>query len=180
MSEVSKKGEISIGEFVEGLLKAFKRLRRKNVETLSILIDSIRGMNQEEMIRLERELSILDAYIILHDSSLLIKDEAKSRKVTQSFYKGLFEDVLSGPDWISHFQEGTKIRYKSYFDDLALSAASENHLENLYNQVADNIFGEQDKGSTKRWGLGVYAGAHSEYIKSFISDVLRKFDLAEE
>jgi len=180
MSNFLQNSEVSIGEFVEELLKAFKRLRRKNVETLSILIDSIKSMNQEEMVRLDWELSILDAYIVLHLSSEMVKDQAKSKRVGQAFFERLEADVLNNPAWANYFREGTGSRYKSYFDDLVSSEAPSDRLESLYNEVADHIFGEQNRGSPKRWGLGVYSEAHSEYVKSHVSDVLRKRNLAGE
>ncbi len=180
MDEPSKKEGRTIDEFVEGLIKAFKRLSRKNVETLSILVESIRGMSPEDAARLGWELTILDAYIILRHSSDMIKDEKKARLVNQMFLKRLNEDVLDHASWGEYFRVGTATRYKSYFDDLLSAPSPKDNLERLSGEVAHSIFGEHSQEGNTLWALGVYVGAHSEYVKSLVFDFLKRYELTGE
>lgn len=176
MSIFFKKEKMSVDEFGAGLTVAFKRMREENIETLGKLIESVKEMNKDELMKLDWELSILNMFIITFYCRLLIKDEKISDKVLDEFHKCVYEDIKKIEPLVAlAFQEESKIKCKSYFEAMN----SSDPTWNLCKEAGKNIFGEPIKSSIKMEGIGIYINGNMKYIKGYITDMTKDVELVD-
>lgn len=79
-------------QFAASLAGAFRRMRKKNIENFGKLSESVKEMNDEELMKLDWELSIVDMFIITYCCRLSLPDEKICNETLNTFHKFIYDD----------------------------------------------------------------------------------------
>ena len=110
---------MSVETFAAVLWETFRRIRKCNIETYGKFSESIKEMNEEELMKLDWELSILDMFITTYCCRLYLEDERICNETLDKLHAFVYGDFLRIDKMLAYtFQEESKIKYQSYFEVL--------------------------------------------------------------
>ncbi len=165
---------ISVEQFAAVLWDAFQRMRKCNIETYGKFSESVKDMNEEELMKLDWELSIVDMFITTYCCRLYLTDEGICDETLDIFHKFVCSDFSQIDKVLAYtFQEESKIKYQAYFDALR----SEKSLYNLCKELGKNIYKKEVYCAVTLKALRVYIEANLRYVTDIINGILKKFDL---
>jgi len=165
---------ITIEMFAAGLWECFRRMRKINIETYGKFSESVKKMSEEELMKLDWELSIADIFIITHCCRLYLTDERICNETLDIFHGFVYNDFSQIDKMLAYtFQEESKVKYQIFFDTLR----SENSLYSLSKKLGENIYDREVLDAIELNALRVYVEANFRYMTNFIGDILKKFEI---
>lgn len=173
-----KKDKLPLDEFATGLTTWFKKLKKDDIETLEKCSESVKDMSQDELMKLDWELIILDMFIITYCCRLMINDEKMSDKIIDIFHEYVYEEMLKDMESIagSAFQEEIKIKYEAYFEAMK----TKDSLWNLCKELGKNIYGESFQSAMEMGALRIVCERNLRFTFDLIKGIKKKFNLVED
>jgi len=149
-------------------------MRKRNIETYGKLSESVKEMNEDELMKLDWELSILDIFVTTYCCRLHLVDEGVCNETLSKLYKFVYGDFLSIDKMLAYtFQEESKIKYQSYFEALR----SDNSFHSLCKNVGKNIYGKVVYDAITLNALRIYIEANLKYVTNIIKNITKKYEL---
>lgn len=150
-------------------------MRKCNIETYGKFSDSVKDMNEEELMKLDWELSIVDMFVITYCCRLYLADKGGICDETlDMFHRFVYNDLSQIDKMLAYtFQEESKIKYQAYFDGIG----SENSFYRLCKELGKNIYRKEIYDAITLNALRVYVEANLRYVTDIIKGILKKYDL---
>jgi hypothetical protein len=165
---------ISVEQLAAYLWEAFRRMRKRNIETYGKFDKSVKEMNQDDLMKLDWELSILDMFITTYCCRLHLTDKKICDASLDRFHGFVYNDFLQIDKVLAYtFQEESKIKYQEYFDALR----SEKSFHSLCKELGKNIYGEEVYSAIRLYALRIYIEANLRFVTTFLEGILKEFDL---
>lgn len=165
---------ISVEDFAEGLSESFRRMRKQNIETFGKFSGSVKEMNEDQLMKLNWELSILDMFITTYCCRLHLTDELICDQTLDTFHKSIYSDFSEIDKMLAYtFQEESKIKYQAYFDALR----SEKSFLSLCKVLGKNIYDKEIYDAITLNALRIYIEANLKYVTDVIESILKKYEL---
>ncbi len=165
---------MSVETFAAVLWEAFRRMRKCNIETYGKFSETVKEMNEEELMKLDWELSILDMFITTYCCRLYLADEGICDETLDKLHEFVYSDFGRIDKMLAHtFQEESKIKYQSYFEALR----SDNSFHGLCKNVGKNIYGKEVCDAITLYALRIYIEANLRYMNDIIKNIMKKHDL---
>ena len=131
-------------------------------------------MTEEELMKLEWELSIFDMFIITHCCRLHLSEEKICNEVLDIFHGFVYDDFSKIDKILAYtFQEESKEKYQAFFD----AFRSENLFYSVAKRLGENIYGGIILDAVELNALRVYAEGNFNYINDFVRNILKQFDI---
>jgi hypothetical protein len=165
---------MSVETFAAVLWEAFRRMRKCNIETYGKFSESVKEMNEEELMKLDWELSILDMFIITYCCRLHVADEGICNETLDKLHEFVYGDFLKIDKMLAYtFQEESKIKYQLYFE----AFRSDDPFHILCKNVGKNIYGKEVYDAITLYALRIYIEANLKYMTDIIENITKKYDL---
>lgn len=165
---------ISVEQFAAGLWEAFRKMRKRNIETYRKLSESVKDMNEEDLMKLDWELSIVDMFITTYCCRLYLTDEGICDETLYTFHRFAYSDFSQVDKMLAYtFQEESKIKHQAYFEAIR----SENSFHSLCKELGKNIYRKEVSDSITLNALRVYIEANLKLVTDIIEGILKKYDL---
>ena len=115
-------------------------MRKQNIETFGKFSGSVKEMNEDELMKLDWELSIVDMFITIYCCRVHLTDELICDKTLDIFHKLIYSDFSQIDKMLAYtFQEESKLKYQAYFEALR----SEKSLLSLCKELGKNIYDKE-------------------------------------
>ena len=164
---------ISVEQFAAGLWEAFRRMRKGNIETYGKLSESVKNMNEEDLMKLDWELSIVDMFITAYCCRLYLTNKGIRDETLDKFHRFVYSDFSQIDKMLAYtFQEESKIKYQAYFEAIR----SEKSFHSLCKELGKDIYRKDVYDAITLNALRVYIEAHVRYVTDIIKGILRKHD----
>jgi hypothetical protein len=148
-------------------------MRKQNIETFGKFTGSVKEMNEDQLLKLDLELSIVDMFITTYCCRLHLKDELICNQTLDAFNKLVYNDFSEIDKMIAYnFQEDSKIKYQAYFDALR----SEKSFLSLCKELGKNIYGNEVHDAIILNALRVYIESNLKYVTNIIKSILKKYN----
>jgi len=165
---------ISVEQFAAGLWEAFRRMRKGNIETYGKLSESVKDMNEEDLMKLDWELSIIDMFITTYCCRLFLTDEGICDATLDKFHRFVYGDFSQVDKMLAYtFQEESKVKYQAYFEAIRF----EKSFHSLCKELGKNIYNKEVYDAITLNALRVYIEANLRYVTDIIKGILEKNDL---
>jgi len=149
-------------------------MRKQNIQTFGKLSESVNEMNEDELMKLDWELSIVDMFITTYCCRLHLADESICDETLDAFHKLIYSDFSQTDKMLAYtFQEESQIKYQAYFWALR----SEKSFLSLCKEVGKNIFGKEVHDATTLNALRLYIESNLKYVTDIIESILKKYEL---
>jgi len=153
------------------LIEAFKILRKYNIDTLGVFLDSIKDMDEKGLWRLDRELCLWYSFLFLHHCGQATNDKNIAIEAAKAFYEYLDGEVLDKNLLKVSVQDKIMIRFKPYSEALNKSDPT----WYLSKELGRIILGEEYKSIENMISLGNYVDYISKQISDIVSRVLESY-----
>ena len=165
---------ISVEQFAAALWEAFRRRRKRNIETYGKFEETVKDMNEKELMKLDWELSIVDMFIITYCCHLYLTDEEICDETLDILHKFVYSDFSQIDKMLAYtFQEESKIKYKAYTDALR----SEKSFYSLCKELGKNIYMKEVYDAIILNALRFYIESGLRYVTDSINGILKDYDL---
>lgn len=161
---------ISVEQFAAYLWEAFRRMRKRNIETYGKFSEDVKDMNREELVKLDWELSILDMFLTTYCCRLYITDEAICDDALNKFHGFVYSEFSKIDKILAYtFQEESKIKYQAYFEAIR----SDGSFNSICKELGKNIYEKEVYDAIRLYALRIYIEANFRFATDVIKGILK-------
>jgi hypothetical protein len=160
--------------FAATLWECFRRMRKRHIQILEQFSSSVKEMNEDELMKLEWELSIFDSFIITYCCRIHLNEEIVCNDILDIFHRYVYDGFSKIDKMLTYtFQEESKIKYKIFFDAIE----SDKSFRSIVKKLGANIYGETNFDAIEMNALRVYVEGNLNYINDIVNNIINQFDI---